>query len=184
MPRFFHSLSSLRQYLSEFRLQRPLTQCPHCQRSEHLIVHDTVHKKACGGRSLIVGRRLFCSNRGQRKGCGRTLRLSLANRIPSLFYSTQAVCLFLLALMESLSIHKAYEKATGQAQTRNAFRWLHRLEQHAADYRSRGQPTSGSPFQHSNNRRTHLIQSLTSFLTTPSKDICQRYQLRFQIQFM
>ena len=184
MQRFFNSLESLQHYLSEFRLRSPRVHCPHCHHGEHLIVHDTVRKKARSGQTLIVGRRLFCSNRGQQQGCGRTVRLSLADRIPGLYYGAQTVCLFILALLDGLSIGRAYAKATGQSHTRHAFRWMARLEQMTAQYRSRGAPHAHGTTHPTSDRCTLILQSLTSFFSKNHQDICQHYQRTFQAPFI
>ena len=64
------------------RLKR--TRCPHCGRIGTLNRHDTMQGNDWGahGKQGIRGRRAWCSNRGRRKGCGRTTAFVLADVLP------------------------------------------------------------------------------------------------------
>lgn len=75
-----------------------LTPCPHCQVVGALILHgflfgfDENHTKHKTPRA----RRIFCSNRQARPGCGRTFPVWLADKIRRLGLTTAALWRFLL----------------------------------------------------------------------------------------
>lgn len=74
-----------------------------------------------------MGKRLYCANRHGRQGCGATLRLYLAERLPRLHYGAVALQTFALELMAGAAISTAYVAATGAASPRHAWRWLGKL---------------------------------------------------------
>jgi hypothetical protein len=72
------------------------TPCPHCQVVGALIRHGTL----CGydessSQRVVRARRLFCSNRSARRGCGRTVSVWLADKIRRLSLTTGALWRFL-----------------------------------------------------------------------------------------
>ena len=56
-----------------------LTPCPHCKAVGTLIRHGALHGFGDGSRPTLRARRIFCSNRTQRPGCGRTISVWLAD---------------------------------------------------------------------------------------------------------
>lgn len=59
-----------------------LRACEHCRRVGWLVGHGRVLGYAERSSERVVrGRRLFCSNRGRRHGCGRTVAIRLASVI-------------------------------------------------------------------------------------------------------
>jgi len=70
------------------------TPCPHCKVVGMLIRHGCLHGYDCGGsrRKVIRARRIFCSNRNARRGCGRTFSVWIADKIRRL--SVTAGCLW------------------------------------------------------------------------------------------
>ncbi len=57
-----------------------LRACEHCRRVGWLVGHGRVLGYAERSSERVVrGRRLFCSNRGRRHGCGRTIAVRLAS---------------------------------------------------------------------------------------------------------
>jgi hypothetical protein len=132
--RFFPSLAALLDVTRQIAVHRPTLRCRHCERANTLVLHDFVYKKARGGITDVVGKRLRCSPR--RLGCGRTARWALASRIPGVHYSALAVTRFIQALLVGLVIRRAYTLATGTEQARHAFRWLQTLGLQLGAYRS------------------------------------------------
>ncbi len=123
--RFFKTLETLHHY--SLQLGHGIeASCDHCLSTDQWVSHGFVYKKGNGGKAKVVGKRVLCSNRGRNQGCGRTVRLYLAERIPRLHYSIIAVFAFMQALL-SMSIRQAYTQATGCYSSRNAYRWIHKL---------------------------------------------------------
>ena len=74
-----------------------LTPCPHCQMVGTLIRHGCLrgYDEASTRRKIVRARRLFCSNRNARRGCGRTVSVWCADKIRRLSLSTGTLCRFL-----------------------------------------------------------------------------------------
>jgi hypothetical protein len=110
--------------------------CRHCRQSNHLMSHGFIRKKQVGAEPAAVGKRVFCSNRKQHTGCGRTVQLYVDSIVRYLHHAGCRVTAFVLALMAGMTIQCAYHCATGAASARNAHRWLHRLRARMSIYRS------------------------------------------------
>lgn len=117
-------------------MQLDHAQCTHCKQAHQLISHGFIRKKRVGAEPEAVGKRVFCSNRNQRTGCGRTVQLYLDLTVRYLHHAGSCVVAFVLSLMAGMSIEHAYHHATGVATPRNAYRWLHRLYAQLSFYRS------------------------------------------------
>ena len=88
-PRFVSSIEQLDASLRNAKLLL----CPHCKHSGTLIGHGLLRGYAeHGGERVIRGRRLFCSDRFLRQGCGRTVAILLDCVIPR--FSVRATTLF------------------------------------------------------------------------------------------
>jgi hypothetical protein len=73
------------------------TSCPHCKIVGTLIRHGvlTGFDDSNPQRQVIRARRIFCSNRHQRPGCGRTFSVWLADKIRRLSLTTRTLWRFL-----------------------------------------------------------------------------------------
>lgn len=91
--RFFRSAEEWRA-LAERLKQTP---CPHCQVVGTLIRHGFLYgfDESSPQRRTLRARRIFCSNRNARRGCGRTFSVWLADRIRRLSLTTSALWRFL-----------------------------------------------------------------------------------------
>ena len=73
-----------------------LTPCPHCKTVGTLIRHGTLTGfDDSSTRRTIRARRIFCSNRHRRSGCGRTISVWIADKIRRLSLTTRTVWAFL-----------------------------------------------------------------------------------------
>jgi hypothetical protein len=74
-----------------------LTPCPHCKVVGALIRHGLLRgfDDSSPQRQTIRARRIFCSNRQARRGCGRTFSVWLADKIRRLSLTTGALWRFL-----------------------------------------------------------------------------------------
>lgn len=72
------------------------TPCPHCKRVGTLIRHGFLYGfDEQSQRKTLRARRIFCSNRTARPGCGRTFSVWLAHKIRRLGLTTTALWRFL-----------------------------------------------------------------------------------------
>ena len=74
-----------------------LTPCPHCNAVGNLVRHGFLYgyDDTSPQRKTRRARRLFCSNRQARRGCGRTFSVWLADKIRRLSLSTTTLWRFL-----------------------------------------------------------------------------------------
>jgi hypothetical protein len=73
------------------------TPCPHCKVIGALIRHGFLrgYDDSRPQRKTVRGRRIFCSNRNARRGCGRTVSVWCADKIRRLSLTTAALWCFL-----------------------------------------------------------------------------------------
>jgi hypothetical protein len=73
------------------------TPCPHCQVVGALIQHGFLYgfDESSPQRKTLRARRVFCSNRNARPGCGRTFSVWLADKIRRLGLTTAGLWRFL-----------------------------------------------------------------------------------------
>lgn len=135
MQRFFLDFNSLDQFTFSLRSLGESLSCPHCHKSNQLRSHGRVYKQRSMTQRIIVGKRVFCSNRYQHQGCGRTVQLYVAQAIPGLRYSTSEAYAFVSALLKGTRLEEAYLKATNQSDPRQAWRWLKKLEHNLSSFR-------------------------------------------------
>lgn len=80
-----------------FVLRLKLMPCPHCRVVGALIRHGFLHgfDETSPHRKTPRARRVFCSNRHRRPGCGRTFSVWLADKIRRLSLTTRGLLRFL-----------------------------------------------------------------------------------------
>lgn len=136
MQRFFTDFNALNRFTLSLDYHQDSLQCPHCSKRRQLVSHGIIYKQHSIHERASIGKRILCSNRYGRSGCGRTVQLYVAQAIPSLRYSSAHLFIFLSSLLMNASVATAYQKATAQSTARNAWRWLGRVERNLMDFRS------------------------------------------------
>ena len=78
-PRFYRNDHEWNTFAEQLKL----TPCPHCKAVGTLIRHGFLHGFDEGHpqRTTRRARRIFCSNRNARPGCGKTFSVWLADKI-------------------------------------------------------------------------------------------------------
>ena len=73
------------------------TSCPHCKAVGTLIRHGSLSAfdDSNPQRKVVRARRIFCSNRHRRRGCGRTFSVWIATKIRRLSLTTRTLWTFL-----------------------------------------------------------------------------------------
>lgn len=187
MRRFFSDFDALNCYSLSLHFSQYPVQCRHCLKNHHMVSHGVLYKQRSIEHREPVGKRLLCSNRRGRSGCGRTVQLTIAARIPALHYDSAHLFSFLCAMLIGFSIPKAYLKATGQAQPRQAWRWLSKLTVHLPHYRRRlpGRNQGSSNAFKTQSRRLTLLMPTFEYLfdTLSPENACADLQLKFQQRF-
>jgi hypothetical protein len=163
--------------------------CRHCKQTQQLVSHGFIYKKRSKADPEAVGKRVFCSNRNRRTGCGRTMQLYMSSIVRYLHYAGHCVVLFMLARLDGLSIQHAYQHATGATNPRNAYRWVEKLWRQLSVYRCLfHQPLSPDchpiAVGHSSPRWTLLGATFRLLSLKLNEPICAAYQLKWQQPFL
>jgi hypothetical protein len=190
MQRFFPDFDSLNRFTLSLRALGDQVQCPHCSKTRQLISHGRVYRHDRQGpsvRSVVVGKRVFCSNRYQHTGCGRTLQIYVVQVIPRLRYGTSEVFRFVSALLSECDVNEAYSAATGQSDPRQGWRWLKRLALNLGAFRCWLAKAGAEPvaWQLRGSRRVRLLLSTLAalFALLPTCP-CAHLQWQQQAAFM
>jgi hypothetical protein len=77
------------------------TACPHCKAIGLLVLHGFLrgYDESSPREKMVRARRIFCSNRNNRRGCGRTFSVWIAEKIRRLSLSTRCLWMFLQAVV-------------------------------------------------------------------------------------
>jgi len=135
------SVSICRPPNATFRNSFSLKQqrCPHCGCVETLNRHSRLHGNdpARVDARVVRGQRVFCSNRGNRSGCGRTFAFFLAEVLPRHTLTASLLWQWLLKLLAGLSLKTAAEKLRLPFALETIYRLRRRLRQQLDQVRTR-----------------------------------------------
>lgn len=187
MKKFFHDLNSLNRFICDIDLHRYKLRCDKCSSGEYFVAHDYIYIKQHNHHKKIVGRRLFCSNRYGRKGCGTTFRLYLASVIPKLKYTASEVTCFLESLLDNKTVQSAYKKATRSEDPRNAYRWLNKLYRALVNFRgaiTRLTYEAATRHKYRTTRFNQLLPTIQVLFKTTDYCSCERFQTLRQKRFI
>jgi hypothetical protein len=186
MKLFFNDLDSLHQYTLELDTHQDTLQCHACSAIGQFVSHGLVYKNDLELKKDVVGKRIFCSNRHCRSGCGRTRRLYLSWVIPACRYVAMQLTLFLIALIAGSSIVRAYQQATGTHEARHGYRWLIKLQQQLIPYRTfiKNRATDIlSRFNTRVRRLQILLPTVVQLFAMLDTQPCTDYQIKQQRRF-
>ena len=111
-PRFARD----RQALDELLAGAKQISCPRCHRAGMLVGHGLLSGYAeRGGDREVRGRRLLCSARFRRSGCGRTFSVLIATVVAGFTVRTPTISAFLESVVGGLSRKAAWERAQAPA---------------------------------------------------------------------
>ena len=177
----------MNQFTLSLELNLGQVVCDNCKQNDQFVSHGFVYKNLNQGKTIITGKRLFCANRWQHSGCGSTVRLYLAEQIPTLVYSTEQMTTFLRALLACNSIQQAYKSATNTDDPRNAYRWLNKLTNKLTHYRVFvKKPTikTSSTIHFSTRRLQLLLPVINTIFLALGEQACRDYQFNHQQPFI
>jgi hypothetical protein len=93
-----------------------LVACPHCRRTGFLIGHGLLRGYAERSSDVVVrGRRVFCSNRGRRAGCGRTFCIALTSVLPGFLVRTLTLWRFIIVVLRGCTRRAGWLVVAGGA---------------------------------------------------------------------
>ena len=127
-----------------------LTPCPHCRVVGTLIRHGSLvgFDDTSPRRKTLRARRIFCSNRHRRPGCGRTVSVWLAGKIRRLSVTTRSLGAFLRGVVAdglAAAIRAAPDPRSHRTWQRIWQRFDHAQSRIRTALWERGPPPEGPP---------------------------------------
>lgn len=183
---YHSSLEAIEQVTAQLQRAR----CRHCRTQGQLVSHGYVQRKSPHGKPpQRVGKRVYCSPRYGRSGCGRTMQLYLACTLVYLHAKGSAVVAFMAALQRGVGIGRAYREATGAQEPRNGFRWLEKLAAMTVVFRAALRlPVLAAPPDASLNRahprHTLIVSTFRNLLAQWGSPLCAQFQTAQQRSFI
>jgi hypothetical protein len=187
MQIFFDTLEAIHQFT--FSLDQHALLCGSCKVHGQFVSHGFCYKQHNFAATEPVGKRILCSSRSGRTGCGRTVQLYIASAVPGLRYGATQLFTFITALLANLSITAAYGKAVGKPESRHAWRWFKKLTQQLIVYRHylhRNSHTDSAIFNTQSRFRQLLLPTLTALFSQAHQTLnhIANFQHVHQVQFM
>jgi len=186
MRKFYDNYDAINRFTLSLDYHQNQLECSHCLKSDQFVSHGVVYKQRSVTVSEKVGKRIFCSNRYGRSGCGRTFQLYLADFIPGLRYGAAELFVFISSLFAKMVLPEAYCKATEQADSRNGWRWLTRLMLKLTEYRTfiRTKPTASIHLTGRSRQLKLLLPTLKALTFKLTGSLCLSYQITTQKAFL
>lgn len=187
MKLFYDTLDALHQF--SVSLDHHDLTCTYCKARGQFVSHGFCYKQHNFAATNASGKRLFCSTRSGRTGCGRTVQLYVASEVPKLRYGTTQLVAFITALLAKVSITAAYHQAVGKPESRHAWRWFKKLMQQLIVYRGylhRDDQTESAMFATQSRSRQFLLPTLNALFsqTPPAFNHITHFQQTHQVGFM
>lgn len=159
LPRFAEDRVELDSLLDRL----PLLPCTHCGRCGNLIGHGFLQGYAERGSSqLIRGRRILCSNRGKKRGCGRTVSTLLSLFIERCSIAAATLWALFCGLAGGSSVARAAKETNFPQTLRSAYRRGAALKRRSLAWRSWLSVRTPTPASTS----TRPLQQLRAHLTS------------------
>jgi hypothetical protein len=174
--KYCSSLDEADQYLDVIKF----VPCVHCGKVGFLNRHGFLKGyPPKGSDKLVRGCRIYCSNRNNRNGCGRTCSLLLSTLIIGFSISTGLLWAFMRKVSAGNSIKASWEGLNTGLPVENAYRLWQRLVKEQSRLRTYLSRKTGPPVCASNNPMAQLTAHLNSAF--PSSKCClSAFQEYFQ----
>ena len=152
--------------LDDSAAQFRLAACPHCRQTGFLLGHGFLRGYAERSSEAVVrGRRLFCSNRANKTGCGRTFSVKLATVLAGFVVRTLTLWQFASSALSGQTRRAAWISAAGGALSLSSgYRLWRRLREAQTTVRSRLWRQSPPPACDASEPLAQLLAHLQSLL--------------------
>ncbi len=168
--------------LEEMGERAKLRRCPHCQQIGAMNSHGFLRGYSPLGRSgMIRGRRFFCSNRGYRPGCGRTVSILLQTMIHAFTVTTALLVSFVSGVLAGTSVRAAWLAASaGALSERSGYRLWQRLRQAVGHLRSQLLRCQSPPQSRATEPIGQVIEHIKECIPGLGIDTFAAFQRHFQ----
>ncbi len=180
IPKYYESENSF-EAIHHALKQYP---CPFCRLIGCLILHGFLSGYSDTDCSCTIRRRhrVFCSNRNNRKGCGRTSSILLSDFIKCCLFTARTIWRFLIAITSGSCKTKAWWDTNVSASRSTPYRVWNRLRTNTAPIRTILSGSSPPADGVSSDPNIQTIEHLkTAF--NGSKNPISAFQRVFQISF-
>lgn len=180
MIRFFKTPAQFQALYARIKL----TPCPHCKLRGCLILHGYLYGYSEHGDERIVrGRRVFCSNRHNKNGCGKTFCLVDASCLPGHIIGANGLWRFLDKIKNGVALATAFRAAKAGMTASSAYRLFHKLL--AGQVRIRSFLTRINDPPQCAFGKSPLVQTIFHLKRVFSCCLCpvSEFQFRFQVPF-
>ena len=136
IPKFVDSYKKLAEVSDSIRMRF----CPHCQKSSSLVKHGYIwgvdYSSKQPDSKIIRARRFFCSNKGTRCGCGKTVTVYHFHSIPKTSILAPLLWQWLQIVLDGFSIHSAWYYSGIKFSLSTAYRLWHKAKTHISYWKS------------------------------------------------
>ncbi len=165
------------------RNRAKLRRCPHCGELGAMNAHGFLRGYSlCGQPDVIRGRRFYCSNRGNRPGCGRTVSVLLHVLLARFLVTTTLLAKLVHGVLAGDSVRSTWlAVCDGKFSERNGYRMWHRIVQAQPRLRSllfgRGPPKESTE----KHPLAQMVSHMQDVLSTQTEsNLFARFQSVFQ----
>ena len=183
IPRFFSDDGHREQFLANLKL----SECPHCRKAVYLICNGRLKGNDPDGQGpeqIERGQRIFCSNRNNRHGCGRSFSILQSRSLPDRSIDTAALTYLLRAVHKAAGcIYRAFNQCNAwRFSLSSAYRVWHEVDRWQTQLRHRLCQCTGPPPCSSTEPRLQLFDHLRAAFQTD--DPIRSFQAHFQTPFL
>lgn len=183
IPRFFKDDAHREQFLAHLKQIK----CPHCGKTNFLICNGRLKgydPDQQGCEQVERGQRIFCSNRGNQKGCGGSFSVLEPTSLPNRSINTSALSLLITTLLTCAGcLYRAFNQCTKWPfSLSSAYRVWGEIDRWQSQLRHRLCQCTGPPACSSSQPRLQLLAHLR--LAFQTDDPIQSFQAHFQTPFL
>lgn len=182
VKRFYKSQRDFKEFY--FHLKQ--TPCPDCKLVGALILHGYLsgYDEKVYGKRTVRGHRIFCSNRGRRRGCGKTFSVVRENILKNFNISAESFWYFLRNIARGMSKIQAFRSLKLSFSDSTAYRLLRRFSYSQSRLRTFLFRLSKPP--RLSKAANLIIQTFLHLRYTFPKSPCpiSAFQQHFQVSFL
>ena len=158
-----------------------LSACPHCNREGCLILHGFLYGYGETGAGLIKrGRRIFCSNRKKKTGCGKTFSILKPLYIRDFMICTDTLGAFLNRIKNGEPLARAFRVSAGNMSKSSGYRILKKFMFCQSRIRTRLSSVKDPPYL---SIQSPLVQTITHLEEVFPDSPVSTFQQHFQTGF-
>ena len=159
-----------------------LRRCPYCHQLGAMNSHGFLRGYSLlGTSSMIRGRRFFCSNRGRRPGCGRTVSVLLQMMIATFMVTTTLLASFVSSVVAGASRRAAWRLASaGAFSERSGYRLWQRLCRAVTHLRTQLVRSQPPPHSRATEPIGQVVEHIRVCAPGVKDDVFSAFQRHFQ----